>query len=109
MRNMTEVFEIKNGVYNIRQYKEINDPNYVGNMFVGNGYKVHFLVWDNRYPQDECLLIPADEFEAWKEKGIRYQFGFIGNEFATPKLRTEYVGRIGDCENNGHTHLLMQD
>ena len=117
MMNLTEIFEIKNGVYNIRTYKYVTtnkNPNPNGVIwpvgeFVFDGYKVYFLVWDKRYPQDECILVLADKFNEWRKNGINYQFGFSGSEFAIPKDRIKYVERIGECENNGHAHLLMQN
>ena len=61
-----KIFEIKNGVYNIQQFKEVNDPNYVGTMFVEDGYKVFFLVFDKRYPEDDSILVEADKFSEFK-------------------------------------------
>ena len=71
-----KIFEIKNGVYNIQQFKEVNDPCYVGSMFIENGYKVFFLLYDKRYPQEKGTLIPADKFDKFKKKGIKYYFGY---------------------------------
>jgi len=100
-----KIFEIKNGVYNIQQFKEVNDPNYVGTMFVEDGYKVFFLVFDKRYPEDDSILVEADKFSEFKSNGMKYYFGypFAGCKDSgcnTPKERINSLI---------HTHFTSHD
>ena len=63
------VFEVKNGIYRVRQTPECK-------------WETFFLIFDKRYPQDDGILINADEFDSFIQKkqsifsDLKYFFGF---------------------------------
>ena len=109
----TQIFEIKNGVYNIQQFKEVKDPNHQGNMFIENGYKVFFLVFDKRYPEENCLLIEADKFNEFKEKNIPFYFGYPSitrdSGLYTPKGRIASLVHAHFTEHENYSHCYYSD
>jgi len=76
---MLKIFEIKNGVYNIQEGEN-------------EKWQIYFLVFDNKYPEDESLLLTPDEFEKSKV-GKKYQIGYCTSKgFAnTPRERCQLV------------------
>lgn len=96
---MTNIFEIKNGFYNICIDSE-------------NGkYQKFFLLFDKRYPEDDGILIEVEKFNEWKDKKIPYHFGF---PFAgcrdsgcnTPKERCEYIDWVHFTSHEYQNHFL---
>ena len=74
-----DIFEIKNGVYNIK------------NAITGE-YEVYFLIFDKEHPQDDGVLIKADNFKDYihqQKEGFKYHFGFPTTYIS--KERVEYI------------------